>query len=202
MGDIKSAIVTNMSKLLLIDDDRAFTNFLSGYIRDNYPLLQVEICNNPIAALQRIKAGGYDLLLIDLEMPSMDGIKLLGFATQTGIDKNRIVILSGRDANFLHKLCPMGSCLAVLNKFEARQKAVLDMIFSSLEKKPLQNRFRLYQGGVMIKRIAYLVMAAFTALTLSGCLVAESKYLKKVEDADNLSKALAELTEKHNKTDR
>ncbi|ABL00950.1 response regulator [Pelobacter propionicus] len=121
-----------MGRILLIDDDRGFTDFLSGYIRDTYPLLQVEICNNPVAALQRIKAGGYDLLLIDLEMPSMDGLKLLMFATRTGMDKNRIVILSGRDANVLHDICPMGTCLAVLNKFEARQKAVLDMIFSSL----------------------------------------------------------------------
>lgn len=124
-----------MGKILLIDDDRGFTNFLSGYIRDTYPLLQVEICNNPLTALQRIKAGGYNLMLIDLEMPSMDGLKLLSFATQTGMDKNRIVILSGRDADFLHGLCPMGTCLAVLNKFEARQKAVLDMIFSSLQEK-------------------------------------------------------------------
>ena len=124
-----------MGRILLIDDDRGFTNFLSGYISDTYPLLQVEICNNPMSALQRIKAGGYDLLLIDLEMPSMDGLKLLGFAIQTGMDKNRIVILSGRDANVLHEVCPMGTCLAVLNKFEARQKAVLDMIFSSLQKK-------------------------------------------------------------------
>lgn len=124
-----------MGRILLIDDDRGFTDFLSGYIHDTYPLLQVEICNNPLAALQRIKAGGYDLLLIDLEMPSMDGLKLLFFATQTGMDKNRIVILSGRDANVLHEICPMGTCLAVLNKFEARQKNVLDMIFSSLHKK-------------------------------------------------------------------
>jgi DNA-binding response OmpR family regulator len=124
-----------MGRILLIDDDKAFSEFLAAYIRDSYPLLQVEICNNPVAALQRIKVGGYDLLLIDLEMPSLDGMKLLSFATQTGMDKNRIVILSGRDANFLHKLCPMGTCLAVLNKFEVRQKAVLDMIFSSLHKK-------------------------------------------------------------------
>jgi len=124
-----------MGRILLIDDDRGFTGFLSGYISETYPLLQVEICNNPVAALQRIKAGGYDLLLIDLEMPSMDGLKLLGFAIQTGMDKNRIVILSGRDANVLHEVCPMGTCLAVLNKFEARQKAVLDMIFNSLHKK-------------------------------------------------------------------
>jgi DNA-binding NtrC family response regulator len=124
-----------MGRILLIDDDRGFTNFLSGYICENYPLLHVEICNNPVSALQHIKAGGFDLLLIDLEMPSLDGLKLLSFATQAGMDKNRIVILSGRDANILHELCPMGSCLAVLNKFEARQKAVLDMIFSSLQKK-------------------------------------------------------------------
>jgi CheY-like chemotaxis protein len=108
---------------------------MSGYIRDTYPQLQVDICNNPITALQRIKAGGYDLMLIDLEMPAMDGLKVLGFATQSGMDKNRIVILSGRDADVLHELCPMGTCLAVLNKFEARQKLVLDMIISSVQKK-------------------------------------------------------------------
>ncbi|MBT1072224.1 response regulator [Pelotalea chapellei] len=124
-----------MGRILLIDDDRGFTNFLSGYIRETYPLLDVEICNNPVSALQRIKHDGYDLLLIDLEMPTIDGLKLLSFATQTGMDKNRIVILSGRDADVLHELCPMGTCLAVLNKFEARQKAVLDMIFNSLHKK-------------------------------------------------------------------
>ena len=124
-----------MGRILLIDDDPGFTSFLSGYIRETYPLLQVEICNNPVTALHHIKAGRYDLLLIDLEMPSLDGLKLLGFAIQAGMDKNRIVILSGREADVLHELCPMGTCLAVLNKFEARQKAVLDMIFSSLQKK-------------------------------------------------------------------
>lgn len=124
-----------MGRILLIDDDPAFTSFLGDYILENYPLLQVEIRNNPVAALHSIKTGGYDLMLIDLEMPAMDGLKLLKFAVETGMDKNRIVILSGRDADFLHALCPMGTCLAVLNKFEARQKAVLDMVFSSLNRK-------------------------------------------------------------------
>lgn len=124
-----------MGRLLLIDDDPAFTKFLGDYIADNYPLLQVEICNNPVSALHSIKTGTYDLMLIDLEMPAMDGLKLLKFAVSAGMDKNRIVILSGRDADFLHDICPMGTCLAVLNKFEARQKSVLDMVFSSLNRK-------------------------------------------------------------------
>ncbi|HEY5522236.1 MAG TPA: response regulator [Desulfuromonadaceae bacterium] len=124
-----------MGRILLIDDDPAFTRFLAAYIADNFPLLQVETCNNPMMALHSIKVGSYDLMLIDLEMPAMDGLKLLNFAVSAGMDKNRIVILSGRDADFLHDVCPMGTCLAVLNKYEARQKSVLDMVFNSLNRK-------------------------------------------------------------------
>jgi CheY-like chemotaxis protein len=124
-----------MGRILLIDDDPAFTRFLSAYIADNFPLLQVETCNNPLSGLHAIKSGSYDLMLIDLEMPAMDGLKLLRFAVSSGMDKNRIVILSGRDADFLHDICPMGTCLAVLNKFEVRQKSVLDMVFNSLHRK-------------------------------------------------------------------
>ncbi|MDD2367230.1 MAG: response regulator [Desulfuromonadaceae bacterium] len=128
-----------MRKILLIDDDPAFTRFLGEYIADNFPLLKVEICNNPMSALRSIKVGTYDLMLVDLEMPAMDGLKLLKFAVNAGMDKNRIVILSGRDADFLHDVCPMGTCLAVLNKFEARQKSVLDMVFNSLNQKAEAN---------------------------------------------------------------
>jgi len=51
------------------------------------------------------------------------------------LNKNRIIILSGRDADYLHKKFPMGSCLGVLNKFEEDQKTVLDMIFKALRNK-------------------------------------------------------------------
>jgi hypothetical protein len=56
------------------------------------------------------------------------------------VSKNRIIILSGRDADYLHERFPMGSCLAVLNKLEAQQENALDMIFSSLEQKDLTRK--------------------------------------------------------------
>lgn len=124
-----------MGKVLLIDDDPAFTSLLSDYIAEHYPRLTVDCCNSPIEALGAIRKEPYSLILIDFEMPAMDGVKLLNYAVQAGIEKRRIVILSSRDADFLHEQCPMGSCLAVLNKHEVRQKAVLDMIFNSLSQK-------------------------------------------------------------------
>ena len=124
-----------MGKILIIDDDEAFSTLLSAHVREFYPLLQVQTCSNPLSALALLKKGGFDLLLIDMEMPMLDGIKVFRYATAAGIDKNRIVILSGREIDYLREFFPLGTCLAVLNKYEAKQKEVLNMILSSLQKK-------------------------------------------------------------------
>lgn len=124
-----------MGKILIVDDDKAFSTALSGNIKLYYPLLQVEVCNEPLKALKIIRKKGIDLLVVDLEMPIIDGWKIFDYATKIGIDKNKIIILSGREADYLHEHFPLGTCLAVLNKYESKQKAVLDMIFGSLQKK-------------------------------------------------------------------
>lgn len=125
-----------MGKILLIDDDSAFLRLLEESVEERYPELHVDTCSDPIKCLINITED-LDLLLVDLEMPGLDGSKVLSYAVSKGLSKNRIIILSGRDADYLHKRFPMGSCLAVLNKFELKQKDVLDMIFQSLHRKSL-----------------------------------------------------------------
>ncbi|MGD9019761.1 MAG: response regulator [Desulfuromonadales bacterium] len=123
-----------MKKVLIIDDDQLFLNLLTDYISERYPNLEILAFDNALQGLAHITAD-LDLLLLDLEMPELDGGKLLAYATEKGLDCRRIIILSARDADYLHKCFPMGQCLAVLNKHEIRQKAVLDMIFEALHKK-------------------------------------------------------------------
>lgn len=48
-----------------------------------------------------------------------------------------------------------------------------------------------------MNRILYLMLAGLMACSLSGCLVAESRYLQKVDEAEGLSKDLATLQKKH-----
>lgn len=123
-----------MKKILLIDDDAAFLKLLKEYVSERYPDLEIMTCNDPLKCLIAI-TDDLDLLLVDLEMPGLDGAKVLSYAVSKGLSRNRIVILSGRDAEYLHQRFPMGSCLAVLNKFEGQQRNVLDMIFKSLQEK-------------------------------------------------------------------
>jgi DNA-binding response OmpR family regulator len=123
-----------MKRVLLIDDDRLFLDFLTRYVKERCPSLEVITCDDAVKGLARIDQS-IDLLLLDLEMPNMDGSKLLSYAIDKGLDKSRIIILSGRDAEYLHERFAMGQCLAVLNKNEARQKVVLDMIFDALQNK-------------------------------------------------------------------
>ncbi len=123
-----------MGKILLIDDDAAFLRLIHEYVDEHYPQLDVLTCNDPIKCLINITED-LDLLLVDLEMPGLDGSKILTYAVSKGLNKNRIIIISGRDADYLHDLFPMGTCLAVLNKNDGKQKRVLDMVFKSLHKK-------------------------------------------------------------------
>jgi len=123
-----------MKKILLIDDDRLFLESLTNYVSEHYPKLELLAYNNSLQGLAQINPD-LDLLLLDLEMPDLDGCKLLAYALEKGVDKSRIIILSGRDADYLHRCFPMGQCLAVLNKNEARQKVVLEMVFDALQKK-------------------------------------------------------------------
>lgn len=131
-----------MGKILIIDDDEAFLRLLATHIQNRYPMLEVVTCRNPVEAL-RLVAENPELLLVDLEMPQLDGGKIVQFAVDAGIDRKRIIILSSRDADYLHERFPLGTCLAVMNKYEAAQKAVLDMVLSSLEKKSVQNQNRM-----------------------------------------------------------
>lgn len=126
--------VKNTKQILIVDDDPSFLKIFEDYMSERYPDLEIIACPDPLKSLPLINSD-IALLLLDLEMPGIDGGKILSYATEKGLSKNRIIILSAHDADYLHKRFPMGECLAVLNKHEARQKDVLDMVINSLQKK-------------------------------------------------------------------
>jgi FixJ family two-component response regulator len=81
-------------KILIVDDnsDIAFTLCLE---LESDPIMQVYSYDNPVTALLDFKPNFYDLLLIDINMPLMDGFQLAHKLLQRDINIRVCFMTSG-----------------------------------------------------------------------------------------------------------
>ncbi len=81
-----------MSTILIIDDERPIRNAMRDILEyENY---KVDEAEDGQTGLEKIKKGGFDLILCDIKMPKKDGIEVLTEIIQEGIDVP-IVMISG-----------------------------------------------------------------------------------------------------------
>jgi two-component system, OmpR family, response regulator ChvI len=65
----------NKHKILIVDDDPEITKTFSLVLEDS-GLYKVDSYNDPLIALQNFESNFYDLLLLDIRMPNMNGFEL------------------------------------------------------------------------------------------------------------------------------
>ena len=61
-------------KILVIDDEPDLTYTLKNILEDNG--FEVDLFNDPIVALDNYQINFYDLVILDIKMPKMDGFQL------------------------------------------------------------------------------------------------------------------------------
>jgi DNA-binding NtrC family response regulator len=64
-------------RLLLVDDDPALLEALTGALALRLPHVCIETCSTGGSAFQRVKRGHYDVIISDLRMPGVEGLVLL-----------------------------------------------------------------------------------------------------------------------------
>ena len=62
------------NRILIVDDEDDITFLFKMVLEDNG--FKVDIFNYPLVALQNFTAGAYDLLILDMLMPNMNGFEL------------------------------------------------------------------------------------------------------------------------------
>ena len=71
---MENVIITMTKRILLIDDEPDLTYTLEKVLQDNG--FKVDTFNDPILALDNYQINFYDLIILDIKMPKMDGFEL------------------------------------------------------------------------------------------------------------------------------
>ena len=86
-------------RILLIDDDPDINNLFKIYLEHDG--FQADAFTNPIDALYYFKKNEYNLILLDLKMPQIDGITM--FQTLMKKDENVTICLITADLSYLEQ---------------------------------------------------------------------------------------------------
>jgi len=130
------AMPERSKRIVIVDDSPAFCDLWSNFMTERYgQIALVETYEHPYDALPKIDAS-IDLLIVDLEMPGMDGKKFVEYARQRGVSPRRIVVTSSHPAEELHQRFRIGETIAVINKTEAKQQEAFLMILDSVMRRP------------------------------------------------------------------
>ncbi len=84
--------IRHMSKILVIDDERSIRNTLKDILE--YEKYSVDLAEDGIKGIEKIKGNSFDVVLCDIKMPGMDGIEVLEQLVQISPD-TPVVMISG-----------------------------------------------------------------------------------------------------------
>ena len=119
-------------RVVIVDDSNAYCDLWSNFLEERYSdVANIEAYSHPYDALPKIDAS-IDLLIVDLEMPGMDGKKFVDYARQKGLSPRRIIVTSSHSADELHQRFRIGETIAVINKTDSKQQEAFLMILDSV----------------------------------------------------------------------
>ncbi len=123
-------------KLLLVDDNIELVTMIKEYFSSNRAGIEVVYtASNGEEGLNIVKnhTDEFDLILLDLIMPKVDGITMLEEMKKANINKNVIVLTSYNSADIIRKVSEQGVNYYLLKPFELAEleKRILEV--SNLE---------------------------------------------------------------------
>ncbi|MBW1802617.1 MAG: sigma-54-dependent Fis family transcriptional regulator, partial [Deltaproteobacteria bacterium] len=162
------------SHILVVEDGQSQREMLSGFLRDEgYPV--TEACHGE-SAIDAIKSGYLDLVLLDFKLPGMDGLQVLEkikqinpeidviLMTAYGTIETAVRAMKSGAADYITKPIEFEELLLLLGKIEERR---------SLLKENEILREELHRKGVTTDQIIFESQAMREVINLSGR-VAES----------------------------
>lgn len=96
-----------MEKILLVDDDHYFNSMLSAFLERNQ--FEVSLAMSSRVAIDTFRKESFDLILVDYNLPDIDGLELIQILKQENKDIPIILITSYSDINTAVRSIKLGA---------------------------------------------------------------------------------------------
>jgi CheY-like chemotaxis protein len=127
-----TAIERPARRVVVIDDSPLQCAIWRQLLLERYgERVSVETYTDPVLAVDHLTPDVH-LVLLDWEMPKLDGRGVVEEARRRGVNLKRVIITSGHPADELHQVFDCEGCLAVIEKSEPEQQAAFLMILDSM----------------------------------------------------------------------
>ncbi len=191
-----------MAKILIVDDDRSIRNTLKNILE--FEKYQVDEASDGFECLIKIKRNDYDIIILDIKMPKMDGMETLE-RIQTLNPDVPVVMISGHGTidtaveavkkgayDFIQKPPDLNRLLITLRNAQDRTTLIT-------EKKVLQKRIKNTQPTTIIGK-SKIIKELFN--TIDRVAPTEARILVMGENGTGKELVARNIHEKSNRKDR
>ncbi len=120
-------------KILLVDDDRFLLDMYSLKFKKSG--LEIDTSGNSTVALEKLRNGdAYDIILLDIIMPGMDGLELLKIVRDEKLAKDSVIIMLTNQADDSEKARTLGVDSYII-KATTIPSEVVDQVLQVYKKK-------------------------------------------------------------------
>ena len=113
-------------KVLIVDDERSMCDMIAKHLKIRE--FEFESCTSPVEAIEKIRAGEFDVVLSDVNMPGMTGIELCQCSLESRPDLPFIVMTAFGSLETAVEAIRAGAFDFVTKPIE------MDLLFMSLER--------------------------------------------------------------------
>ncbi|MBQ2770237.1 MAG: response regulator, partial [Clostridia bacterium] len=98
-------------RVLIVDDNQSYTESVRSHFASSEQVLGVDTAPDGRVALEKLKNTHYDILLLDLIMPNVDGLGVLEQLKQVCPDSAPavIVVSAMRNESMVRRCCALGA---------------------------------------------------------------------------------------------
>ena len=141
-----------MTKIIIIDDDQSILNYL------NILLLQtgkfkIELLNDSKKAFKVIEQGNFDILLLDMYMPSVNGLDILEYIKEQNIDIITIVLTGVEDIDLAISAMKLGTFDYFLKPID--DEKLLNVLDTAIEKSGIKIIKEETKGAISLKTLEH-----------------------------------------------